>query len=256
MAALPKISIITPSFNQGQFIQQTIDSVLEQDYPNFEYIVMDGGSTDDTVKILKSYGKRLNWVSKKDKGQTDAINQGLKQASGEVVGYLNSDDYLLPGALNLVGEYFRDHPDSVWVTGDYQIVDENSQPIQSFIVSYKRLMRKLPAKFVLNILNPISQPSTFYRTSALERVGGFDDSLHLCMDYDLWLRLANLQSPGTIHQTLSAFRVYSTSKGGTQYDQQFKEEIAVASRYNGNVFFKSVHQLHAWLIIQSYKLLK
>ncbi|PIW08565.1 glycosyltransferase, partial [Candidatus Collierbacteria bacterium CG17_big_fil_post_rev_8_21_14_2_50_45_7] len=119
---LPLISIVTPSYNQAQFIAATIDSVLSQDYPNLEYFVMDGGSTDGTIEILKSYGAKINWESNKDAGQADAINQGLRKSRGEILAYLNSDDIYLPGTLKRVGEYYA-RTQADWITGDCLTID-------------------------------------------------------------------------------------------------------------------------------------
>src|SRR5688500_4533124 len=118
----PKISIITPSLNQGDFIEQTILSVLSQDYPNLEYLVVDGGSSDATLGVLAKYAGKVTWISEADKGQTDAINKGLRRATGSIVGYLNADDLLLPGTLNKIGEVFSDHPQARWATGTCRIV--------------------------------------------------------------------------------------------------------------------------------------
>ena len=168
---LPKITVITPSYNQGHFITETIDSVLSQNYPNLEYIVMDGGSTDDTVDILKSYGKKFTWVSKKDKGQTDAINKGIKKSTGDIICYLNSDDVFLPNTLNTVAEYFMQNPEAMWVTGDYFIIDADGNKIQSFVAEYKKWLRQNPSKQRLSIANYIIQPSTFWRKELTQEIG-------------------------------------------------------------------------------------
>src|SRR5579862_9846502 len=125
MKSLPRITIITPSYNQADYIEQTIVSVLKQEYPNLEYIVMDGGSNDGTLDILKSYSDRLTWFSEKDHGQTHAINKGMRMASGVIVGFLNSDDILLPGALQHIGSFFVDHPEPKFVTGKCRVIDKN-----------------------------------------------------------------------------------------------------------------------------------
>src|SRR3972149_4197559 len=127
------VSIITPSFNQAQFIRETMESVFSQDYPNIEYIVMDGGSADGTVPILKKYGSRLQWISKKDKGQADAINRGMKLATGDILCYLNSDDYFLPGALSKIMRIFVQKQHVAWVTGDYIVVNDRGKHIQQFV---------------------------------------------------------------------------------------------------------------------------
>ena len=126
MARYPKISIITPSYNQGQFLEQTILSILSQDYPNLEYIIMDGGSSDNSVEIIRKHEDNLTyWVSEPDKGQSDAINKGFQRATGDILTWLNSDDYYLPGTLHTVAEYFTQHPDVECIYGDLQVVASN-----------------------------------------------------------------------------------------------------------------------------------
>jgi len=136
----PKISIITPSFNQGDFIEQTILSVLSQDYPNLEYLVMDGGSSDTTLTILKKYSGKVTWISEADQGQAHAINKGLRRASGSIVGYLNTDDVLLPGTLKKVADAFINDPQTVWVSGKCRIVDEENNEIRRPITVYKNTL--------------------------------------------------------------------------------------------------------------------
>lgn len=252
----PLISVITPSYNQGRFIKETIDSVLTQDYPNIELLVMDGGSNDETVAILKSYGKKITWTSKKDKGQTDAINKGMKLAKGEIVCYLNSDDTFLPGTLAAVAEAFKKYPNIHWLTGDYQIINENGTIIQSYIQWYKTTIRAINNTTILYILNYINQPSTFWKRSLFESVGYFDESLRYCMDYDFWLRLSAFDKPLLLSRELSQFRIHSLSKGGSQYEKQFEEEYVVAKKYNTSPVLLLLHKLHAFAIVQAYKLIK
>ncbi len=251
-----KISIITPSFNQGQFIEQTIQSVLNQNYPNLEYIVMDGGSTDDTLSILKKYEGKLKWFSGKDKGQSDAINKGLKMATGDIVAWLNSDDYFLPGMLRKVADEFEKNKKTQWVTGDYRIVDEKGKQIQSFIPWYKGLLRKHPTFNMLSFANFIIQPSTFWKKNIMEEVGYLREEYHLCMDYDLWLRIMKKYQPAVFSTPLSAFRIHGTSKGKLQYGIQFKEEVQVAKQYNHNDFIIFLHTIHNILINFIYQIIK
>lgn len=253
---LPKISVITPSYNQGHLIRETIDSVLNQNYPNLEYIVMDGGSTDNTVQVLKQYKGKLDYVSKKDRGQTDAINQGIKKATGDILMYLNSDDIMLPNTLNTVGEYFNSHPDAMWLTGDYFIIDEKGKKIQSFVANYKKVLRNIPIFDVLSIANFIIQPSTFWRKELTKEIGIFDESLHLCMDYDYWMRTIQKYPLHVLPNHFSLFRIHGTSKGGTQYEKQFNEEHQVLCRYNQNLLVRFVHKIHATLIVLAYKIIK
>lgn len=256
MTALPKISIITPSFNQGEFLGETIQSVLSQNYPNLEYWVIDGGSSDNTIEVLKSFGNKIRWISEDDNGQTEAINKGMKRVTGEIVGYLNSDDLLTPRALSIVASYFQLHPETTWLTGEYTIIDKNGQKIQSFIRSYKAFFRTLQIPWLLSILNYINQPSTFWKRSVFKQVGWFDESLQYCMDYDFWHRLMKLSPPALSNQTLSAFRVHSSSKGGSQYINQFTEEHDVLKRYTHNSLLILLHKIHSAATVQSYKLIK
>lgn len=139
----PLISIITPSFNQGQFIEETLKSVASQTYKNYEHIIIDGGSTDGTIEILKKYQKKypdkIKWISEKDKGQSDAINKGLKMAKGEILCYLNSDDVFYYYTLETVVNFFKKHKEVYWVTGDYEIINEESKKIRSLIPIYKKI---------------------------------------------------------------------------------------------------------------------
>lgn len=253
---LPKISVITPSYNQGHLIEQTIQSVIKQNYPNLEYIVMDGGSTDNTLDVLKKYKTKLEFVSQKDKGQADAINQGIRKSSGEILMYLNSDDVMTPDTLNTVGNYFKRRPQVKWLTGDYFIIDEKGKKIQSFVVRYKRFLRSFPSFTVLSIANFIIQPSTFFRKDLIKEFGYFDQSLHLCLDYDFWMKIIKKYPLQVLPNHFSLFRIHQTSKGGTQYEKQFKEEHQVLTRYTDNIILKFLHKIHASLIIFAYKIIK
>ncbi|OIO18382.1 hypothetical protein AUJ29_00110 [Candidatus Kuenenbacteria bacterium CG1_02_38_13] len=254
--SLPKISIITPSYNQGKFIEQTIQSVLTQNYPNLEYIVMDGGSTDNTVDILKKYERKLKWFSEKDKGQSDAINKGLRMATGAIVTWLNSDDYYLPGTLQKVSNYYAEHADAFWVTGDYEIVDESGKQIHSFVRIYKKFLRSLPFRNTLYIANYINQPSTFWKRSLLKKTGFVNENYHLCMDYDLWLRIYKNNPLHTIFSPLSAFRIHSDSKGKSQYVKQFNEEKEVAEKNGGSKVDLTLHAIHSYLVTKVYNAIK
>ena len=202
-------TIVTPSYNQGRFIRQTIDSVLLQGYPDLDYWVIDGGSTDDTVKILKGYGKRVNWLSEKDNGQADAINKGFARAKGEILAWLNSDDYYEPGTLKKVATYFDSHPEVDFLFGDMNFVDEKgSHPQQCNYLSDYSFARLLKYCY-------ICQPSVFFRRSVLKKVGYLDTHYTYAFDYDYWLRIGEFM-PDRMKRvslgTLSNLRTYKTRK--------------------------------------------
>ncbi len=203
----PKISIVTPSFNQARFLEQTICSVIDQQYPNLEYIIMDGGSTDGSVDIIKKYSHRLTyWESNKDNGQADAVYRGFEKATGEILCWINSDDFLLKGALTHVAEMFRRFPETQWLIGGCVIVRESGKPITKFFGSSPTFESLLCAGM------QFYQMSCFWKRDTFFRVGGFDRSLQFCFDYDMFLRLSQLGSPAVSHRMLSAYRVHGESK--------------------------------------------
>lgn len=247
MTTLPSITIITPTLNQGNYIRETIDSVLDQEYPNLEYIIIDGGSTDETLSVLKEYGSKLSWVSEKDKGQSDAINKGLREASGDVIGYLNSDDLLKPGALLVVGECFSKNSNINWVTGKCKIVDSKGEEIRKAVTKYKNFWLSFNSLSILYVLNYISQPSTFIRRSFLNQVGEFNLELYYSMDYEYWLRAWRISRPVVIRSYLAKFRSYKDSKTGSGVDEQFAEELKVARKFSSSRVLLWLHLIHAKL---------
>ena len=253
---LPAITVITPSYNQGQFIGQTIQSVLGQGYPNLQYLVIDGASTDHTADVVAPYRDRLTFVSERDRGQTDAINKGLRLATGEVVCWLNSDDYFLPGTLQAVGTFFAANPGALWLTGDCQIVNEVGKPVQEAIRHYKRVLRSLRPAAFLGVTNAVCQPATFWRRTAHQQLGYLREDLRYTMDYDWWLRLAQLQAPAVSGQAFAAFRVHPDSKGGSQYVAQFEEDYATLRRHIPSPMVRGLHSLHNQLITGVYQVLK
>lgn len=184
---LPCISIITPSFNQGPFIEQTIRSVLNQDCPNVEHIIIDGGSTDNTVEILMKY-PHLIWISERDQGQADALNKGLAMATGDIIGWINSDDYYLDNIFASVARRFAE-PAVRWVVGNLADLFDDGRELR---------FRKSPAiTFEALIMNPdiVRQQPTFFRRETLRRAGGWNAEFYMVMDYDLWVRLARQTPP-------------------------------------------------------------
>jgi glycosyltransferase involved in cell wall biosynthesis len=251
---LPRISIITPSLNQGDFIEKSIRSVLDQQYPDLEYIIVDGGSTDQTSEIIQKYSHSLLSISEKDNGQTQAINKGLRQSTGDILAFLSSDDIYLPGALRIVGEYFSEHPDAMWLSGYCINIDNNDNEIRKFIRYYKNFWLAIHNYKVLLVLNYVSQPSTFWRRKVLEEAGFLDENLYFTMDYEYWLRLGRNYPLHVINQNLARFRIHKLSKSGSTSHKQFDEEYQVAGRYS-NKFLLILHRIHRQLNIIVYRLM-
>ena len=256
------ISIITPSFNQERFIRRAVDSVQSQRGAGtrfkLEHIVMDGGSKDGTVDILRGYGQALRWVSEKDKGQADALNKGLALAGGDVIGWLNSDDLYEPGALEKVADVFESEPDTQWVYGKVRIVDENDREIRQWITAYKNCRMKRYSYGKLLAENWVSQMGVFWRRQAGREVGPFQAGLHYCMDYDFWLRLGARWPGRFIDQYLAAFRWYSTSKSGAGFGKQFREELDVAIENAGGKYPWAIfrHRINYLKIVTAYNLMR
>ncbi len=251
---LPSIGIVTPSYNQARYIRQTIDSVLHQDYPNLDYVIVDGGSTDGTQEILRSYGSRIRWISEKDRGQSDAINKGLGMVQGDILAYLNSDDVLLHGSLRAVGEFFASHHKAPWVSGYCRNINEKNEVVQSFASSYKHFLLRHYRFWTLVIINYIGQMSTFWTRGAFKAVGFFSLDHHLVMDYDYWIRLAKLGAPGILRQELSAFRLHKDTKSTNRYIEQFQQSAAVGMRATKNPLLCVLAWLHNRLVILAYRI--
>ncbi|MFH1457313.1 MAG: glycosyltransferase family 2 protein [Patescibacteria group bacterium] len=255
-----KISIITPSFNQGKYIDQTIKSVLHQqgDF-ELEYIVIDGGSDDNTLDIIEKHASRdnrLKWVSEPDNGQSEAINKGLRMATGDIVTYLNSDDTYNENSLNKVINFFKKNKNIKWVFGKCRIINEDNQEIRKLITKYKNFFLKRYSYNKLLTENFISQPAVFWKRELLEEIGFINEEEHYCMDYEYWLRLGQKYKPGFINKYLSNFRYYSDSKSGGVDKKQFQDELRLAKKYGENcsaaIF---LHKINYFKIILIYKML-
>lgn len=236
-----KISIITPSYNQAQYIEQTINSVLSQNYPNLEYIIIDGGSTDGSVEIIKKYEKHLAyWVSEKDRGQSHAINKGLAKVSGEVVNWLNSDDYYEPGSLKLVSEYLTDPHTQVLCA-------------RSNIVRGEQVFRKSTGTDVYPNNLPktigwarIDQPETFFRRSAYHKVGLLNENLHYVMDREWWMRYLfhfGLDGIKQVGDTIVNFRLHDRSKTESKKSEFDREGIQLYMSLNKQAGLPNIDSL-------------
>jgi len=213
----PKISIVTPSYNQAEYIEQTIHSIISQNYPKLEYIIMDGGSTDGAVEIIKKYSRYLaHWESHKDNGQADAIFRGFEYATGEILGWVNSDDLLLPGALEKVGRFFAIHQESEWVTGGTLSINPHGKYLYNWLGNPRcNLGASVTFNHLLYLGCPFNQPASFWRKDAFFGVNGFDRNLRFCFDYDLFFRFSQRSPSANIKHFLACFRVHGKSKSST-----------------------------------------
>ncbi|HSL46412.1 MAG TPA: glycosyltransferase family 2 protein [Anaerolineales bacterium] len=225
------ISIVTPSYNQGRYLEETIQSVLSQDYPQIEYLILDGGSTDGTIEILHKYEDRLaGWVSEKDQGQTDAINKGFARAKGEILAWLNSDDTYEPGAVAAAVKYLQEYPEVGMVYGDCNYINETGDVIGKFPsarTNYRLLRRGY---------THIPQQTMFFRAELWKQVGPLDPSFYFAMDYDLWTRMAARTEIRYVPQTWANFRLHTSGKTILADDRCWPEMMRVHYRDGGSFF--------------------
>lgn len=224
------VSIVTPSFNQAQFLEATILSVLNQDHPNIEYIIVDGGSTDGSVDIIRRYADRLSWwISEKDQGQTDAINKGFAHATGEILAWINSDDTYEPGAVSAAVARLRARPEVGLIYANTNFIDEKGRVIGRFPAA-KTDLQRLKQGYV-----HIPQQSAFFRADLWHKVGPLDPSFYFAMDYDLWVRLARLAPVEYVSTSLWAnFRLHSSGKTVVADDRCWPEMLKVHFRDGGS----------------------
>ncbi|HMG56329.1 MAG TPA: glycosyltransferase family 2 protein [Kofleriaceae bacterium] len=234
MTAAPRLrfSIVTPSYNQAAFIGRTIYSVLGQAGEfDLDYRVIDGGSSDGTLDVLRGYGARLAWISERDGGQIDAINKGLRATTGDVVGWVNSDDTLLPGALARVAAAFTAQPEVEWIHGRCRIIDEHDRTMRRWISAYKHYRCRHHSFANLLTENYVSQMTAFWRRRVHDEIGYLDPVYDLSFDYDLFLRLARRGAPIYLDDEIACFRMYGTSKSGEGFAAQLAQAVAITARY-------------------------
>jgi glycosyltransferase involved in cell wall biosynthesis len=224
VARQPLVSIVTPSLNQGQYIEEAIQSVLDQDYPRIEHVVVDGGSSDGTVAVLERYS-HLNWVSEPDAGQSAAVNKGFRRAGGEIFGWINADDYYLPGAVSAAVSVLLETGCAL-VHGGWRQVDEQGRTlgdVPAIPFDYRRQ---------LEVSNAVAQPGALFTRAAFEAVGGVDESLRYAMDYELWLKLGARFEVRHLDRVLAAYRYHPSSKSVAE-SHGFVAETWRSSRRHG-----------------------
>ncbi len=254
------VSIVTPSFNQGRFVEETIKSVISQEGDfHIEYLIMDGGSTDDSVEVIKKYGRLLKegkwpvrcrgieykWVSEKDKGQADAVNKGFRAAKGETLGWLNSDDTYLPGAIEKAVRFFNEHSDVMMVYGEGYHIKESGEVIQRYYTEPFDKKRLSEVCF-------ICQPAVFLRRRVIDEAGLLDAGLHYCMDYEYWMRIAKRFKIGYLPEYLANSRLHPETKTMSRRFDVHKEIVKAVKLHYGYVPDSWVHAytrvfLERWL---------
>jgi glycosyltransferase involved in cell wall biosynthesis len=224
-SALPRITLVTPSYQQAAFLDATIQSVIDQRYPKLEYLIYDGGSTDGSVDIIRQRSEVIDyWQSQPDGGQSAAINSGWRRATGDIVGWLNSDDQLAAGALRRIGQLFLDHPEADLIYGRMELIDPTGRMLGTIGEPFRR-------RTMLLSHNVVPQPAAFVRRRALDRVGWLDESLRYVMDLDLWLRLAAVRPPVAVPETFARSVVHEATKTFSGRDAMAAERHAVRLRH-------------------------
>lgn len=243
---VPRVSVVIPSYNQGRFLERTLRSVLNQDWPDLEVIVVDGGSTDDSVEVIRAHEPYLTWwVSERDAGQTAAIVKGLAHATGDYVTWLGSDDLLLPGAVRRMAEALDRNPEASMVYGGVAFIDADDRVTKC--LAYHDMSRE---SLLYRKHSTIAQPSSLLRRAALDAAGGLDQSLHYCMDYDLWIRLHGWGPSLNLGQeVLSCYRLHGESKTVSAYTRMALEKVRVNRRHTGDLINRVIYA-HYWYIIE------
>jgi len=228
---IPLISIITPSLNQGAYIEDNIKSVMNQNYPNFEHIIIDGGSTDGTIDILKKYS-HLTWVSEKDGGQSEAINKGIRRAKGEIIGWLNSDDYYQPGAFLAIVQKLSKAENTYIVFGDCKLVDEKGKEIgycSGKLTHPNNFIKYWPREY------RIPQPAVFFYKDIIDKIGFLDENFHYVMDYDFWLRISKQYRLYYVEKPFAIMRVHNRAKSNLSYELFEREWFKILRKHSASL---------------------
>jgi glycosyltransferase involved in cell wall biosynthesis len=247
----PKISVVIPSYNKDKYIGSTLDSIINQKYPNLEVIIQDGGSTDGTLDIIKKYAKEysnvIKYESKKDKGQLHAINNGFGKVTGEILAYINADDVYGKGSFESVAKLFASNSNSLWFAGRGRVIDSSGKEIAKFVTWYKNLLLSLNSRFFLLVTNYLMQPSVFITRNAWKRFGPFTGTPDFVMEYDLWLKIAKDEMPVISDKYFSAFRIEPSTITKTDTDKLLSEDKRIVRKYTDNSLILGLHKIHNYM---------
>ena len=244
----PLISIVIPSYNKSKFIDKTLASIVNQNYDNYEVFVQDGGSNDGSVQVIKKYVKKYPnkffLSTGEDGGQLNAINKGMEQTKGDIVTFINADDYYGPNAFSLVAEKYRSSSKSSWYVGFGSIVDHNNQEIAHLVSLYKKLLLIINSRVLLLVTNYLMQPSVFLSKEYYQKYGPFSGNSSFVTEYDLWLKIAMVKMPIIIHKNISFFRIEPNTKTMTMGSRLLAEDEKIVKRYTTNKLILFLHKLH------------
>jgi glycosyltransferase involved in cell wall biosynthesis len=242
----PKISVVVPSYNKARFIKLTLKSIFAQNYENLEVIIQDGGSTDGSLQIIKTFAKKypIIWESKNDKGQLDAVNKGMRKATGQILTFINADDCYKPGALSVVSKAFIENPNSLWFAGRGIVVNEKGKEIVKTISWYKNFLLAHTTYNLLLTTNFLMQPSVFFTKSAYEKYGPFSGTRDFIMEYNFWLKLGHVSMPVVINKNISEFRIEPNTKTKKMFKSLLIEDMKIVKKYTKNPIILLLHELN------------
>lgn len=242
----PRISIVIPSFNKAKYIGITLDSIFTQKYENLEVIIQDGGSTDGTVNIIKSFAKKypISWSSKKDDGQFDAIGAGLKKATGTILTYINADDVYLKNSLKKVAEAFIKNPGANWFAGRGIVIDGGGREIAQPVTAYKNFLLKLSSHSFLLSNNYLIQPSVFFTKEAYRKYGPFSGTRNFITEYEYWLKLGRVSMPVVIDSDIAKFRIENSTKTKRMSKALLREDWRIVKKFTNNPLILTLHAVN------------
>jgi glycosyltransferase involved in cell wall biosynthesis len=242
----PKISIVIPSYNKASFIGKTLESIFVQKYKNPEVIIQDGGSTDGTVEIIKNFAKRypIIWESKRDKGQLDAINVGLKKATGEILTFINADDCYVLGAFAAISDAYVKNSNALWFAGRGIVINESGHEIAQIVTWYKNLLLSLNSRFHLLVTNYLMQPSVFFTRLAYKKYGPFTGTLDFITEYDFWLKLGKISMPVVLNKNISKFRIEPNTKTKRMSNKLLLQDWEIVNKYTKSPIVLMLHKLN------------